>query len=73
MDSSSDTQSRPFRVAIITTATLVLMFVNAILYILSFPEGQCSTFKTKHDCLSKTYSYDSAKSMCEWYTKVRRS
>jgi hypothetical protein len=64
--------SRPFRVAIITTSALVLMFVNAILYALTFPSDSCVGVATKHDCLSKTYDYDSRKSMCQWYTKEQQ-
>lgn len=30
--------SRPFRVAVVATSTLVLMFTNALLYSLLYPE-----------------------------------
>lgn len=59
--------SRPFRVAIICTTTLLLMFTNAVLYVLAYPTDTCSSFANdKHGCLSQTYSYNSGKSMCRF-------
>jgi hypothetical protein len=36
--------SRPFRVAVIVTSTLVLMFTNALLYTVLYPDVSHITF-----------------------------
>lgn len=60
---------RPFRIALIVTATLVLMFLNALLYYMSYPQGQCEDIHNKKQCLSQTYFYDSTKSFCQWSSR----
>jgi len=58
--------SRPFRIALIVSATMVLMFLNAVLYYLSYPQGKCEEATRKRQCLEQTYWYNRTKSMCRW-------
>lgn len=58
---------RGVRVAMVTTATLTVMFLNAVLYDLAFPDHTpCAAYATRGSCLSEPSAFYRDKLNCKW-------
>jgi hypothetical protein len=51
-------------VALIITTTLTLMFTNALLYGLAYPDMGCETIQDEYDCLSQRSPMNPGQGAC---------
>jgi hypothetical protein len=56
--------SRAYRTALIITTTLTLMFVNAVLYDVSYPDAHCEDISTESECLLKSSPLNQGSGAC---------
>ena len=55
----SPTNPRSYRIMVLVTATLSLMFTNAVLYNVSYDTSVCDDITTQATCESTTYTFSS--------------
>jgi hypothetical protein len=57
---------RPVRVMILVTSVITLMFLEALLFVLAYPDPGCSGFNDETTCLAEDSVYDQTKPACLW-------
>ncbi|GMH92953.1 hypothetical protein TL16_g12498 [Triparma laevis f. inornata] len=64
----SPTQSRPQRIALLITAFLGLLFIQALLYEFAYPDSipKCETWLTKEECLVPRNLWNTTQARCLW-------
>lgn len=56
--------SRAYRIALIITMTLTLMFTNALLYDVAYPNQGCEMIQDEFDCLNKYSPMNPGRGAC---------
>ena len=69
----SPTQSRPQRVALLITAFLSLLFIQALLYEFAYPDSipKCETWLTKEECLIPRNLWNTTQARCLWTVEAQ--